>query len=194
MQFNVADIIKESKNVSYNFRSDILKKIDVEFSRYYMEEPSYFKVLTAISRLYPEAQFLELGTFTGSSAVAYLYGGTKKPVYTYDIEETNRFIHDGLKDRIIIKKEDCRTASFKDLGKVDIIFLDISHNGDDEAEALRNMDAQGMLHDAMIIYDDIYLNDAMKKLWATSSGREDIPSKFDITADGHATGTGILLV
>jgi predicted O-methyltransferase YrrM len=193
MKFDIEAIVRESKNISYNFRSDILKKIDVEFSRYFNEDPSYFKLLTAISKLYPDAQFLELGTFTGSSAVAYLYGGTKKPVYTYDIADSHRFVHEGLQDRIILKKEDCIKADFSSLGKIDVIFLDISHNGDDEAAALRNMEAQGMLNDAMIIFDDILLNDNMKRLWAGVSGNEG-QSKFDLTAHGHASGTGVLLV
>jgi len=194
MKFDVQAIVTESKNISYNFKSDILKKIDVEFSRYFMETPSYFKLLTAISKLYPEAQFLDLGTFTGASSVAYLYGGTKKPIYSYDVNDSHRFIHDGLKDRIILKKEDCIKADFKTLGKVDVIFLDISHNGDDEAEALRNMETQGMLNDAMIIFDDIHLNANMERLWNGASGNEDGNSKFDVTEHGHASGTGILLV
>ena len=194
MQFDVPAIIAESKNVSYNFKNDILKKIDVEFSRYFMENPSYFKLLTAISKLYPEATFLDLGTFTGASSVAYLYGGTKKPIYSYDINDSHRFIHEGLQDRIILKKEDCTKSDFKALGKVDIIFLDISHNGDDEAAALRNMDAQGMLSDAMIIFDDIHLNADMERLWQGASGNEGGNSKFDVTEHGHASGTGILLV
>lgn len=188
MQFDVNAIIQQSKKVSYNFKSDILKKIDIEFSRYYMEEPSYFKVLTAISQLYPEAQFVDFGTFTGASAVAYLYGGTKKPVYTYDTQAAHRFVHDGLMDRIILKKEDVTTCKFE-LGKIDIIFLDISHNGDDEAKALKNLDDQGILKDCMVIFDDIHLNEPMKKLWDGIGADK----KLDITADGHATGTGIIL-
>jgi predicted O-methyltransferase YrrM len=195
MQFDIEAIIKESKDVSYNFKSDILKKLDVEYSKYFMQsDGEQYRLLTAIAKLYPEAQFVDLGTFTGASAIAYLYGNPQKPVYSYDMENSHRFIHDGLLDRIILKKEDCRTADFKALGKIDVILLDISHNGDDEAVALRNLDAQGILNDAMIIFDDIILNDAKKRLWAGVSGKEGIPSKFDITPHGHASGTGILLV
>lgn len=194
MQFDVEAIVKESREVSYNFKSDILKKIDVEYSRYFMQsDGEQYRLLTAIAKLYPEAQFVDLGTFTGASALAYLYGKPQKPIYSYDMENSHRFIHDGLLDRIILKKEDCRTADFKALGKIDIILLDISHNGDDEAAVLNNLHTQGILSDAMIIFDDINLNENMKRLWDGVSGKEG-NSKYDITQFGHATGTGLLFV
>ncbi len=194
MQFDVEAIVRESKEVSYNFKSDILKNVDVEYSRYFMQPSGeQYRLLTAIAKLYPEAQFLDLGTFTGASAIAYIYGKPQKPIYSYDMESsTHRFVHDGLLDRIILKKEDCRTADFSAIGKIDIILLDISHTGDDEAATLLNLQKQGILEDVMIIFDDIHLNDNMKRLWAGASGKEG-NSKFDITEHGHSTGTGIIL-
>lgn len=192
MQFDVEAIVRESKNINYNFKSDILKSIDVEYSRYFMQsDGEHYRLLTAIAKLYPEAQFVDLGTFTGASAIAYLYGKPQKPIYSYDMEaNTHRFIHDGLLDRVTLKKEDCRTSDFSSIGKIDIILLDISHNGDDEAAALNNLHKQGILNDAMVILDDIHLNEPMKRIWEGVQGTK----KYDITAHGHATGTGILLV
>lgn len=187
MTFDIDAIIKASKNVSYNFKNDILKSIDIEFSRYFMEEPSYFKLLTATAQLYPDAQFYDIGTFKGASAIAYLYGKPNTIVHTFDIQNANKFIHDGLRDRIKVLQGDCRNLKF-DVSP-DIIFLDISHNGDDEADTLRNLDAQGMLKNSMVILDDINLNDNMKKLWAGIESDQ----KVDVTKDGHATGTGIFI-
>lgn len=185
---SIQAIIKASKDVSYNFKKDSIKKVDLEFSRYFMEEPSYFKLLTATAMTFPDAQFVDMGTFTGASAVAYLYGNPSKKIYTYDTQSAHRFIHDGLLDRIDVRKEDVMKCKFE-MGKIDIIFLDISHNGDDEADTLRNLEAQGVLTDCMVILDDINLNDQMKKLWAGIEA--DV--KMDITADGHATGTGVFI-
>jgi predicted O-methyltransferase YrrM len=187
MKFDLDAIIKASKNVSYNFRDDILKSVDIEYSRYFMEEPSYFKLLTATAMLYPDAQFFDIGTYRGASAVAYLYGKPNTLVHTYDIQNANQFIHDGLRDKIKVVHGDCRTMKFD--VKPDIIYLDISHNGDDEANTLMSLDAQGMLKNCMVILDDIHLNDNMKRLWAGIESDQ----KVDITKDGHSTGTGVFI-
>jgi predicted O-methyltransferase YrrM len=187
MNFDIEAVIKASKQVSYNFKDDVLKNIDIEFSRYFMEEPSYFKVLTAVAQLYPEATFFDMGTFKGASAVAYLYGKPKTIVQTFDIQNANQFIHDGLRDRIKVFHGDCRSLRFDT--KPDIIFLDISHNGDDEAHTLHNLDSQGLLKNCVVILDDIHLNDNMKRLWAGIESDQ----KVDITKDGHSTGTGIFI-
>lgn len=192
MTFNIDEIIRNSKNIRYNFTHDILKNIDLEYSRYYMEDPSYYALMTSIAQLYPEAQFVELGTSAGASSVAYLYGNQNpsKKIYTYDILLENKFIHDGLKDRIIARKADVTTCDFSDIGKIDFLFIDISHNGDDEAATLRNLEKQGILKDCMVMFDDIHLNPEMKRLW---DGIE-ADVKIDITKDGHVTGTGVILI
>jgi len=190
MQFDIEAIIKESKNVSYNFKSDILKGVDLEYSKYFMEPVGeHYRLLTAMASLYPEAQFLDLGTFKGASALAYLYGKPQKPVYSYDVQDAHSFIGDNLLDRIVLKKENVANCIYN-IGKIDIILLDISHNGDDEAAALRNLDKQGILNDCMIMFDDIHLNENMQRLWDGCEGNK----KYDITQDGHGSGTGILIV
>jgi len=186
--FDVEAIVRTSKTVTYDFRSDLLKKLDAEFSGYFLDEPSYYKLLTATARLYPDAVFLELGTYTGASAIAYAYGNPNKPIYTYDVVSSHRFIHEGLKDKIIVRKADVRTCQF-DMPRPDIIFLDISHNGTDEIATLNNLVAQSMIGNNMLILDDIMLNNEMKLLWSQLRAHK----KFDITAHGHPTGTGVCL-
>lgn len=190
MNFDIETIIKNSKKVSYDFSNDILRNVNLEYSRYFMEQPSYYALLTSIAQLYPDAQYLDLGTNTGSSAVAYAYGKPNKKIYSYDVIPVNEFIHDGLKDIIELRKQDVTTCDFSDIGKIDFIFMDISHNGDDEAKTIMNLQRQGILKDCMVMFDDIHLNKDMERLWA--GVESDV--KVDITADGHITGTGLILI
>ena len=136
--------------------------------------------------LFPESNFLELGTLYGGSALAYLYGRPETVVVTYDAYPNHtKFFKEmeGLDFRL----GDCRTEKFDK--KYDIIFMDISHNGIDEIETMKNLESQGMIKDCMIIFDDIILNEEMKKFWESLN-----PAiKRDITKDGHGSGTGICI-
>jgi len=187
---SIDEIIKESKNVSYNFSDDTLKAVNLEYSKSLMDE-SYYKILTATARLYPDAQFLELGTNTGASAVAYLYGKPNVPIYTYDVIKDSRwFIHDGLSDKCIFKQESATDCKY-DLKKIDIIFLDMNHDAVMEDKAMLNLHNQGLLKGCLVILDDIHINSDMDNWWNNLALGQ--IEKVDITRAGHASGTGILI-
>ncbi len=185
---NINDIIKKSKEVSYDLRSDIFKKLDMDYCRHLMENDSaYYKILTAIALLKPDYQYLELGTSFGASALAYRYGNPKTTIYTYDIENNHKFIADDISG-ILVRKDDVTRCKF-DIPKPDFIFIDISHNGTDEHNTLKSLESQGFLENCIVMLDDIHFNKEMEILWAAIHADE----KYDVTTDGHATGTGIFI-
>lgn len=74
----------------------------------------------------------------------------------------------------------------KSISKSNLVLIDAWHNGYLEQDIFNYMieeDFKGIL-----IYDDIYYNDAMKTFWNNISH----PGKIDATHIGHSTGTGII--
>lgn len=191
MQFtntSIDEVIAASKAVMYDYRDPLFSKVDQEVCKD-MRQESYYHLLTAFAKTYPMANFLELGTFTGVSSLAYLYGKPSNPFHTYDIGNYLKFLPAGFP--VTTKIENAATADFSHLGKLDFIFVDISHNATDESLVMENLKKQGMLKECMLMFDDIHINSAMDKWWDEIDMGQSV--KRDITKDGHATGTGILI-
>ncbi len=184
IDFDIDEILKKSLEVSYNLRDPIFSKMDVEYSSFFMRPKSYFKVLTATAQLYPEAHFLELGTFTGASALAYAYGKPETTIETCDIKDARRFVGDDF-EGMNFTMTDCRDHVWKT--KPDVLFLDITHNGEDERITMANLERQGFLDGVLMFFDDIVINDEMKKFWAEVKAE----NKRDITEYGHYDGFGV---
>ncbi len=124
----------------------------------------------------------DIGTYMGLSAGCLDYSG-ENIVHSFD---TNFGAVKLLGDRPVnyVKAETDESIP-SNLLIADIIFVDTWHNGIMERKIYDQLvagDWKGIL-----IYDDIYYNDAMKEFWAS------LPEpKIDATYLGHATGTGII--
>lgn len=153
----------------------------------YMQERAglnHYRLLRWISNVYPAALIYELGTYMGFSALC-LADGINCKVITYDMA----FGAVKWKTRpsnIEVRLADTEEYFDKSISNATIIFVDTWHNGIMERavyDYLISVRWKGIL-----IYDDIYYNDAMKEFWASI----DHPGKIDATDIGHLTGTGII--
>ena len=124
----------------------------------------------------------DIGTYMGLSAASLAHGGSK--VVSYD---TN-FDHRHLKVKALtnIHFQLVQGIEFDPyISRADLILVDTWHEGIMERniyDYLKSVNWKGVL-----IYDDIYYNDAMKDFWNS------LPEpKIDATHIGHVTGTGII--
>ncbi len=150
----------------------------------YLAEPAglnHYRLLVWLSR---KAGYVsDIGTYMGLSAACLAYGGTF--VNTYD----TTFMHVHMKPyyrsfvTFILAKD---TESFSpEILQSDLILVDTWHEGKMERDVYDFLVVNKWK--GVLIYDDIYYNDAMRAFW------ESLPEpKIDATKIGHITGTGII--
>lgn len=125
----------------------------------------------------------DIGTYMGFSAACLM--GDNNVVVSYDTDFKHRHLKLKMLSEIhFIKIKD--TEAFDGLiGQADLILVDTWHEGKMERaiyDYLVSINWKGVL-----IYDDIYYNDAMKQFW------QSLPEpKIDATYVGHSTGTGLI--
>lgn len=129
------------------------------------------------------SRIADIGTYMGFSAACLM--GNGNVVVSYDTDFKHRHLKLKMLSEIhFIKIKD--TEAFDGLiGQADLILVDTWHEGKMERaiyDYLVSINWKGVL-----IYDDIYYNDAMKQFW------QSLPEpKIDATHVGHLTGTGII--
>lgn len=121
---------------------------------------------------------IDVGTYWGLSALAM---SSAKEVYSFDVAKLR---HKTIDFPTNIKFSLDPVLDNPDLlRKADVILLDTYHDGEFESlfyQTLLEIDYKGIL-----LLDDIFLNDAMKRFWNSIE-----TDKQDITHLGHYTGTG----
>jgi len=154
-----------------------------------------YRLYSYLSTFFNDTIILDIGTYTGRSAVSLSHNETNK-VISYDIEN-----HINNKDHIIYSKpniefkiknvlEDLNEELIK---KVKIVMIDIDHFGNNELEIINKL--KELNFSGLIILDDITnhpdetINFCMNKLWSDL-----IDTKIDFLEYGHASGTGILII
>jgi hypothetical protein len=143
----------------------------------------HYKLLGWLSNQIDNSIISEIGTCDGMGLLALSLNKTNK-VISYDIfDYPNKHLIPENGQRVICEKV---FNYFEDVSKSSIIFYDANHNGNDEYNfylELKKLNWKGIL-----IYDDIYLTDAMKSFWE----KIDL-HKEDWTDIGHSLcGTGAI--
>jgi hypothetical protein len=135
-------------------------------------------------------QILEIGTYMGFSAGCFA-SNEKRFIYSVDISFD--FYHNLLpRPNISLHKyESTVDQPVPDyLMLAPLVFVDTWHEGLIE-KSIFDM-CMGLTESTpwrgILIYDDIYYNDAMKEFWTSVKH----PGKIDATHIGHHTGTGII--
>lgn len=128
--------------------------------------------------------FNEIGVYMGLGS-ACLASDIRNAVAGWDIDY--QFLNwNTVPINITLKKSQGPEWFSPEIAYADIILVDAWHNGQVEADIycfLLRVNYKGIL-----IYDDIYYNDAMRSFWNGINH----PGKIDATHIGHSTGTGII--
>lgn len=152
----------------------------------FLKEPAgtnHYRLLKWISRNYPYAKFSELGTYMGLSTLCLASDPTVL-VTTYDVD----FQYVKWRQRpknVQVKHAEGLNAFNDDIISSTIIFVDTFHEG-----VMERMVYDYLVRNkwkGILIYDDIYYNEPMRKFWESLPG-----PKIDATDIGHVTGTGII--
>ena len=179
----------------FDFKKEIIESIDLSFAADICIaakddllsncSTEAYKLYAYLSSQYDNITILDVGTYNGNSALALSYN-EKNNVISYDIAEFGA--SNIPKNNIIWKIKDFRDDKSIDFDKVKIILIDVDpHDGKQEVEMidfLRRVKWSGIL-----LFDDIHLNDDMKKIWNIFP--EHI--RIDLTEVGHHSGTGMVI-
>ena len=156
------------------------------------EDEAYYRWLALAVRILQPGHVLELGSFTGGSAVSIFQELARLARLTMvDIEKDLRFCPaEMLEDPRVafVCGNDLDLSIFGDgiPAGIDLLFIDTVHN-------YRQISAEWEIYqhllsdEALVAVDDIRLND-MGKFWDTLRYE-----KFDATRDCHSSGFGIFI-
>lgn len=166
--------------------SDIVAKLkrcpEIDF----ISEPAgvnHYRLLRWFGAIYPGSYISEIGTYMGLGTIC-LADNTRNKVVTYDVDFS--FLKwKQPPSNIEIRPAYGLNSFSNDIISSTIIFVDTFHEGIVERavyDFLKSKNWKGIL-----IYDDIYYNEPMRKFW------ESLPEpKIDATNIGHSPGTGII--
>jgi predicted O-methyltransferase YrrM len=181
-----------------NTQNSLLRSRAITKSQIFESEAllgSHYTLLKAICKITNAKKVIDIGTYTGMSAISFLDAGCM--VKSFDIvspfqfedcillpEDLNRskieLINANLFDDIVF-------SNYKsELINSDIIFLDGPKFGGFEEKILPKILKLDFKQDTIIIVDDIYMK-SMKVLWDSL----ECP-RIDLALFGHVSGTGIL--
>lgn len=142
----------------------------------------HYRLLTYISTLFTGQTLLDIGTFKGSSAIA-LSHNPKNRVISFDVEKYPDIAKISIAnlqfkiENVLNDKNLIISSPF--------IMLDTYHDGTFEHKFHDTL--LSIKYKGIVMYDDIYLNEPMKKFWNSITSE-----KYDITHIGHWSGTGIV--
>jgi len=151
----------------------------------------HYRLLTYFSLLYNNSIIFDIGTNSGSSAVALSYNSTNT-VYSFDIE--NKIKNNDIRkikniSFIIANLWNEPTMMFwkNKLLSSSVIFLDIDpHEGTMEYVFYKFLLANK--YKGILICDDVWMFKGMRdNFWSKIDG-----GKYDLTSVGHFSGTGII--
>lgn len=162
-----------------------------EFFPFFMKGPGqeHYSLLAHLSKqCSPGSTVLDIGTFTGFSALA-LAANPDIKVITYDL--VDNIPNDGTPTIRQVPNIDYRIQNcledIETMLKAPLISLDVDpHDGMQEVEIITSLIRAG--YKGIVVCDDIYKNDGMKAFWNW------VPlKKVDVSRYGHWSGTGIVV-
>ena len=155
-----------------------------EYRSYFLDTGlrEHYQLLACLSTRFQDAHLFDIGTLKGYSALALSYNPHNR-VISYDIDDHKSVHHAEQLSNIEYRIGNALDAP--ELLSSALIFLDTEHDGSFEAEVYYQLKQNG--YKGLLVLDDIYLNDAMKRFWHNI----DLPRE-DVTDLGHWSGTGIV--
>ncbi len=147
-----------------------------------------FKFYEWISSQFEGSIIVEAGTLKGRSARSFSQGGLSNLVITYDIVDREWARSNLTYDNIVTKFLDINKVNPAWFSKVDIIYLDISHNGVDETLFLERIEPY---FKGILIMDDINCRERWTVLYDLF---HDLDREHHMLPDniGAPRGTGII--
>lgn len=179
----ILSITREELNaIDFGFYAEMADEIRIPQHWFFLEAGvEHYRLLAFISSVYDNQFLLDIGSYQGDSAIA-LSHNKKNRVLSYDVvqqPEIRRIHTQGIEFRvgdILEFPEVILSAPF--------IMLDTYHEGEYEDKFIKLLNE--INYQGLVLFDDIYLNDAMRKMWA------DLPNeKYDLSHIGHHSGTGL---
>ena len=143
----------------------------------------HYRLLAYIGSMFEYETLCDVGTYQGSSAVA-LAASSYNKVKSFDLiaQPEIEYIK---KDNIEFILDDVRNHNDV-LKSSPVIMFDVDHDGTFEDLFYKHL--LDIKYKGIMIVDDINLNEAMWKFWASIK-----QTKSEITRIGHWSGTGIVL-
>lgn len=196
------DAAREAATISLPELVDRAKAVGSPFARFAETFPGeHYRLLAGLVRVVKPRLVVEVGTFTGASALAFLsQAAPDTRLVTYDVVPWDEipqqllvqedFDAGRLEQRIGDLTVSSYWASEHDLfAEADLVFLDGPKDGVFEPQMLRHLAALGWEgHSYVLVIDDI------RFLQMIDAWHEVPPPKLDLTSFGHWSGTGIALV
>lgn len=128
-------------------------------------------------------EIADIGTYMGFSAAALAYSG--KDVVSFDTTFEHRHLKLKALSNIHFHLSSSTDVFPQWVENCDLVLVDTWHEGIMERNIYNWLVKNNWK--GVLIYDDIYYNDAMREFW------ESLPEpKIDATHIGHITGTGII--
>jgi len=158
----------------------------------------HYKLLAGVVSVLRPKTIVEIGTATGTSALAMKSAMPEDgKITTFDLltwrdHPSAVLLEDDFADgRLEQRSDDLSTpagwrANADVLQRADLIFVDAKHDGHQEREFLRGFDEVGLLNAPLVVFDDIRVW-GMLGFW-----REIERPKLDLTSFGHWSGTGMV--
>jgi hypothetical protein len=143
------------------------------------------RLLAFLSTFFPNETIFDIGTHYGNSALAMSYEPLVN-VVTYDIFNFNRIVNAPKNIEFCIGdfRNDSRVLSSP------LILIDV-----DPHDAIQEKQFHEFFLDTkykgIVLWDDIHLYESMQAWWDSIDTKQVI--KIDLTAVGHATGTGMII-
>lgn len=157
----------------------------------------HYRILAGMAAAWPARRVVEIGTYLGASALAFLDVPAVEHVITYDIMQWDRFpttylVPDDFGPRLEqrigdLSAPDFFAANAEDLADADLIFCDAPKDGVFEPAFLELLFATPPKRSQLLVLDDIRVL-TMIRTWG---GIE--YDKLDLSSFGHWSGTGIVV-
>lgn len=152
----------------------------------------HYRLLTYLSTQFSNSTLLDIGTYTGTSALSLSYNPSNM-IHSFDIVDCVG--HPILKSIPTVKYhlenlwDETTIPSYISLLKSSpLIFLDVNpHNGIMEFEFYKLL--KRINYSGILVCDDIHHFEGMRHFWLQIPNEE----KFDLTKYGHWSGTGLIL-
>ena len=157
----------------------------------------HYRLLAALAEVRHARSVVEVGTFTGASALAFLAAEAVERLVTYDLVAWNDHgatmlraedFGPRLEQRLVnLGDEAVFAAEAETLRTADLVFVDGPKDGDFEYRFLPWLLGLEPARQQLVVLDDVRVM-PMVKLW------RDIPlPKLDAASLGHWSGTGLIL-
>jgi len=156
---------------------------DLQYKKYLLEGAGveHYKLLAYLASLFPDQYVMDIGTHFGNSSLALAMPGTIN-VISYDIADYRKLKR--LPKKVIYRVGDFREDEHT--LKCPFIFIDVDPHDGIQEKAFHEFFLENN-YKGMVFWDDINANDAMKEWWNSIT-----TTKYDLTAIGHWSGTGMI--